>query len=104
MLEVHHIIYRSHGGPDEEWNLITLCKEHHMAAHNNDIAKEELFILNAWGQTLGTLKTLKRKPECRRLCVTCAYGRTIGTDGKIKCAKGFEGTTLYTYCELWEEW
>lgn len=28
-LEVHHIIPRSQGGPDEEWNLITLCHKHH---------------------------------------------------------------------------
>ena len=28
-LEVHHIIWRSRGGGDEEWNLITLCKCHH---------------------------------------------------------------------------
>jgi len=29
----HHIIYRSHGGPDEESNLITLCPECHGKAH-----------------------------------------------------------------------
>lgn len=28
-LEVHHIIGRGAGGPDEEWNLITLCPKHH---------------------------------------------------------------------------
>jgi len=28
-LEVHHIIWRSKGGCDEHWNLITLCKVHH---------------------------------------------------------------------------
>jgi hypothetical protein len=28
-LEVHHIIWRSKGGCDEEWNKITLCKTHH---------------------------------------------------------------------------
>ena len=32
-LHVHHIIYRSHGGPDEPWNLITLCKRCHDTAH-----------------------------------------------------------------------
>ena len=25
----HHIIYRSQGGPDETWNLITLCEIKH---------------------------------------------------------------------------
>ena len=28
-LEVHHIIWRSKGGCDEHWNLLTLCKVHH---------------------------------------------------------------------------
>jgi len=28
-LEVHHIIWRSKGGCDENWNKITLCKTHH---------------------------------------------------------------------------
>lgn len=28
-VEVHHIIPRSQGGPDKEWNLITLCSFHH---------------------------------------------------------------------------
>ncbi|MHC9544399.1 MAG: HNH endonuclease [Vulcanimicrobiota bacterium] len=28
-LEVHHIIWRSKGGCDEHWNLLTLCKSHH---------------------------------------------------------------------------
>ena len=28
-LEVHHIIWRSKGGCDEHWNLLTLCRQHH---------------------------------------------------------------------------
>ena len=32
-LEVHHIIFRSKGGADDENNLITLCKECHDAIH-----------------------------------------------------------------------
>ncbi|MHC9538496.1 MAG: HNH endonuclease [Vulcanimicrobiota bacterium] len=28
-LQVHHIIWRSKGGCDEHWNLITLCRQHH---------------------------------------------------------------------------
>ena len=32
--EAHHIIYLSEGGPDELWNLITLCGyAHHQIAH-----------------------------------------------------------------------
>ena len=33
-LEVHHIIFRSNGGSDEESNLITLCKTCHTMIHN----------------------------------------------------------------------
>ncbi len=28
-LHRHHIVYRSHEGPDDEWNLTTLCAWHH---------------------------------------------------------------------------
>jgi hypothetical protein len=33
-LEVHHIIWRSKGGCDEEWNLITLCSHHNYILHD----------------------------------------------------------------------
>ncbi len=36
-IEVHHIIYRSNGGSDEESNLITLCKTDHDALHQGKI-------------------------------------------------------------------
>lgn len=36
-LEVHHIIFRSQGGTDEENNLITLCKECHSDIHDGKI-------------------------------------------------------------------
>jgi 5-methylcytosine-specific restriction endonuclease McrA len=32
-LQVHHIIYRSHGGPDSENNLITACVTCHEEIH-----------------------------------------------------------------------
>lgn len=36
-LEVHHIVFRSHGGSDEESNLITLCRTCHKALHSGKI-------------------------------------------------------------------
>lgn len=33
--EIHHIIYRSHGGPHELWNLVYLGQECHARAHSN---------------------------------------------------------------------
>jgi 5-methylcytosine-specific restriction endonuclease McrA len=32
-LEVHHQVFRSHGGPHSEENLITLCTACHAAVH-----------------------------------------------------------------------
>ena len=36
-LEVHHIVYRSKGGTDDENNLITLCKECHDSVHKDNL-------------------------------------------------------------------
>ena len=36
-LEVHHIVFRSRGGTDDEKNLITVCKECHGAIHNGTL-------------------------------------------------------------------
>lgn len=35
----HHIIYKSQGGPDEAWNLITLCMSCHDKIHNRGTLK-----------------------------------------------------------------
>ncbi|MBZ5751924.1 RNA-guided endonuclease IscB [Metabacillus rhizolycopersici] len=37
-LEVHHIIFRSENGSDEEDNLLTLCKTCHDALHRGEVA------------------------------------------------------------------
>ena len=36
-LEVHHVIFRSQGGTDDENNLITLCEDCHSAIHDGKI-------------------------------------------------------------------
>ena len=36
-LEVHHIIFRSQGGADDESNLIALCEDCHAKVHNENI-------------------------------------------------------------------
>ena len=36
-LEVHHIIFRSNGGTDDEENLITLCEDCHKKIHKGEI-------------------------------------------------------------------
>ena len=49
-LEVHHIVYRSQGGSDEQDNLITLCHTCHKNLHNGKI------ITNFKGKRKGNLK------------------------------------------------
>jgi 5-methylcytosine-specific restriction endonuclease McrA len=34
-LHVHHIVLRSQQGPDEKWNLITLCNSCHDGVHKD---------------------------------------------------------------------
>lgn len=48
-LEVHHIIFRSQNGSDEEENLLTLCKTCHDALHDGEIT------LKKNGKKRGTL-------------------------------------------------
>jgi hypothetical protein len=44
-LHAHHIIFRSHGGDDVTWNLITVCDECHDALHfKTKIAGQGLII------------------------------------------------------------
>jgi 5-methylcytosine-specific restriction endonuclease McrA len=33
-LHVHHIVFRSEQGPDQTWNLVTLCSSCHEAVHD----------------------------------------------------------------------
>lgn len=40
-LEVHHIIYRSQGGTDNEDNLITLCEDCHKAIHDGTLTLDK---------------------------------------------------------------
>jgi 5-methylcytosine-specific restriction endonuclease McrA len=34
-LAAHHVWFRSHGGPDMLWNLVTLCTACHNGAHKD---------------------------------------------------------------------
>lgn len=42
--EVHHVIYRSHGGPDTLNNLVLLCNACHMRAHSSKAAFQPLLL------------------------------------------------------------
>lgn len=47
-LHVHHIDYRSQGGPDEEWNLITLCDGCHAEVHTDKRRYQPLLRAYIW--------------------------------------------------------
>jgi 5-methylcytosine-specific restriction endonuclease McrA len=34
-LNVHHVVFRSQQGPDEAWNLLTLCNACHSGVHTD---------------------------------------------------------------------
>ena len=69
-LEVHHIIFRSHGGSDEEENLITLCKTCHDDLHEGKIAlkktgKEKGQLKHATQMNGMGIQLLKRLPNAK---------------------------------------
>jgi HNH endonuclease len=39
-IDIHHIVPRSEGGPNEPTNLVTLCGAHHRAAHRGELSIE----------------------------------------------------------------
>jgi hypothetical protein len=67
-LEVHHIVYRSRGGTDEDSNLITLCRGCHVKAHESKLAVWELQAMVISGKSLLALQVT---PPA--LCVNCQY-------------------------------
>jgi len=56
-VDIHHIIYRSHGGADNIENLIALCRKCHDMAHNNELTKGDLMMLHRrrMGATTGVM-------------------------------------------------
>lgn len=88
-LEVHHIIFRSNGGSDEQENLITLCHTCHKALHSGRINSDFS------GRKKGTLKyatkmnsircqLLKHYPDAIETfgCVTKANRLNLNLVGK----------------------
>ncbi len=45
-LQIHHIIYRSHGGTDDVKNCMSLCVKHHDQAHACKIPQSELLLIH----------------------------------------------------------
>ncbi len=75
-LEVHHIVFRSNGGSDEEDNLITLCSSCHKKLHNGKIK------LKLEGKKIGTLKYATQMNSIRKQLLL-KYPEAIETFGYI---------------------
>ena len=82
-LEVHHIIFRSQGGSDEEDNLITLCSTCHYNVHHG---KQKLVIK---GKLKGTLKHATQMNSIRKQLLERAYPNAIETFGYITKANRY---------------
>ena len=82
-LEVHHIIFRSQGGSNEEDNLITLCSTCHYNVHHD---KQKLY-LN--GKLKGTLRHTTQMNSIRKQLLERAYPNAIETFGYITKANRY---------------
>lgn len=66
-LQVHHILYRSQGGPDEEWNLITLCEACHRRAHSDKRRYQPLLLATSWKHYVEGQKQISVATTARHL-------------------------------------
>lgn len=79
--EVHHIIFRSHGGKDEEGNLVTICRNCHNQAHGKlrvplpGWVLQAMIFYNKWRVCCGIWKFFEEQQNC----ITCD-ARTVGYD------------------------
>lgn len=75
-LEVHHIIFRSQGGSDDENNLITLCHTCHYNLHHGKVKLDKI------GKAKGQLKHATQMNSIRKQLLK-AYPNSIETFGYV---------------------
>ncbi len=96
-LEVHHIIFRSQGGSDEESNLITFCHTCHRNLHNGKINPQ------LSGKAKGTLKYATQMNSIRKRLFKI-YPDAIETFGYItkanRLAIGVDKEHYYDACAI----
>lgn len=96
-LEVHHIVFRSKHGSDEESNLITLCHTCHKALHSGKIS------LKLEGKVKGNLKYATQMDSIRKQLFRI-YPEAIETFGYITKANrlklGVDKEHFYDACVI----
>lgn len=96
-LEVHHILFRSQGGSDEEDNLITLCHTCHKALHDGRLT------LNLKGRKKGALKYATQMNSIRKQLFNI-YPDAIETFGYVtkanRLAAGVPKEHYYDACMI----
>lgn len=71
--EVHHIIFRSHGGKDEPNNLVTICRNCHNQAHGKfrvplpGWVLQAMILYNKWRVCCGIWRFFAQQSNC----ITC---------------------------------
>lgn len=96
-LEVHHIVFRSKGGSDEESNLITLCHTCHKDPHSGKIHPDFK------GETKGTLKYATQMNSIRKQLFR-SYPEAVETFGYVtktnRLSLGVEKEHYYDACTI----
>lgn len=96
-LEVHHIVFRSQGGSDEESNLITLCHTCHKDLHSGKINPK------LSGKTKGTLKYATQMNSIRKQLLA-HYPEAVETFGYVTKANrlqlGVDKKHCYDACTI----
>lgn len=96
-LEVHHIVFRSQGGSDEENNLITLCHTCHKDLHGGKINPK------LSGKIKGTLKYATQMNSIRKQLFRI-YPNAIETFGYVtkanRLALGIDKKHYYDACTI----
>lgn len=94
---LHHITYRSRGGVDEDWNLISLCARHHEWVHKVNFPEWVLHLCARAGVPVPIMKHGMDtwSSEARR-----------GIPGKLRdlviCCLSCDRRDGAGVCELWE--
>lgn len=96
-LEVHHIIFRSQGGSDDENNLITLCHTCHKNLHSGKIS------LSLEGEMKGNLKYATQMNTIRKQLLK-SYPNAVETFGYVtksnRLALGVDKEHYYDACMI----